>query len=143
MIDCFKTEFKEREEERGDDKRNIGVELKFPAVYGDGIAVSLSDISRLWQYLHNRGWELSYDVKYSAPIGVKRRRGERREDVLGVETSFCKIEFSLAYEKNLFALEQMIEELRRALADFAHEHRVYLLNQCMPKGRNSSPGIVR
>ncbi len=127
MIDCFTADFEERERERGGGKRNIGIELKFPAVYGDGTAVSLSDISRSWQYFHNRGWELLYDVKSSAPIGVKRRRGERREDILGVETSFCKIEFSLAYEKSLFALGQRIEELRRALTDYAQEHRVYLL----------------
>lgn len=78
-------------------------ELKFPAVRKEGTAVSLSDISRLWRYLQEMGWELIQDARSSVPIGVSHRAGNE-EDVLTTEISFCKLKISLAYKRTLFDL---------------------------------------
>jgi len=126
LIACFKAKFAEREKERGTAQRNIGAELKFPAVYRDGSAVSLADISGLWRYFQEKGWELLHDGSTAMPIGV-RRREENGYDVLGTETGFCKIEFSPAYVGNLFDLAGRIDELRHTLADYVEKSGVYLL----------------
>lgn len=104
-------------------QRRVGSELKFPLVNPDGSAVDYQVIQKLWQYLDSKGWSPVKDKMSGKVIGAKRP-GEQNDTLAGVETGYCKVEFSLAHVANLFDLQKDISDLRKLLAPFCDKHNV-------------------
>lgn len=128
VLDHWEESFEEKEKERQGKHRNIGVELKFPVVDRDGQAVSPEVMTALWEFLGEEGWDVITDPHYKQPIGATYP-GDPADDLAGTETGYCKMELSLGYKGNLWALEKRIGALAELLEKFREkqENNLYFL----------------
>ncbi len=122
----FEEGFEEALDEREDDERRIGAELKFPLVNPDGSAVDYETIKRLWEYLSEHGWKPEKDAVSGEVIGATKP-GEQNDTVASCETGYCKTEFSLAHVPDLHRLQEEIDDLVEGLEGFAEQENVHFL----------------
>ena len=111
---------------RDTSERRVGAELKFPLVNCDGTAADYATVTRLWDYLAQRGWRQDRDPASGHVVGA-RKPGFRNDTVASCETGFCKPEFSLAHVGDLHDLVTEIDDLRRELASFCEQEEVRFL----------------
>lgn len=126
IIDQWRQGFREKQKDREGKKRSTGVELKFPAVQKDGKAIDFADVISLWQFMGEKGWQIIEDPQFNHPVGVRRSK-KPYDDLMGTETGYCKLELSLGYEEDLFALSRKVEEIAELLHEFSWERGVNFL----------------
>lgn len=120
VLEHWEESFEEKEREREGKKREAGVELKFPVVDEKGEAVPLETMIALWEFLGEEGWEVVTDPHFKMPIGATHP-GDPADDLAGTETGYCKLELSLGYKENLWALQKRIFSLAGMLEKFRQE----------------------
>ncbi len=118
--------FSRAAEQRETDQRRIGAELKFPMVNADGSAVNLETYHTMLRHLTQVGWSPVKD-KMTGKVVAARKPGPMNDTVAACETGFCKPEFSLAHEPDLFSLRDSVRRLREELEGFSRKNDVYFL----------------
>lgn len=108
----------------GENRVRIGAELKLPLVRADGSAASREDVTALWQFLIERGWNALTEA--DRLIGATCP-GELNETVGSSETGYCKVEFSLAHVANLHDLSASRDHLLGVLQVFTEETGLHFL----------------
>lgn len=106
--------------------RRIGAELKFPLVDAEGRAVERQKVDALWKFLSERGWRAQEDAVAGKVVGASKP-GPLNDTVASCETGYCKTEFSLAHEGDLFALKHSVDELIGELREFSAKEEAYFL----------------
>lgn len=125
IVQYYKDKFAAMESLRRE-RRKIGVELKFPVVDEWGNAVDYETIKKLWTHFQRLGWEKEVDSYTGETVGVKKR-GTEATDHISTETGYCKVEFSLGQEEDLFKISDKITRLRELIASFSQAQRAFFL----------------
>ncbi|MFP4055470.1 MAG: hypothetical protein ACLF0G_01220 [Candidatus Brocadiia bacterium] len=126
IVRHFVDGFEDATASRGEAKRRVGSELKFPIVNARGEAAPREAVAALWAFLEERGWQPVADKLTGKVVGA-RKRGPQNDTLASCETGYCKTEFSLAHVANLHELDDVVGELRESLRDFSDREGVYFL----------------
>jgi gamma-glutamylcysteine synthetase len=127
IVAHFKKRFVLKEAERkGQVRRNVGLETKFCLTRRSGKAASPHDVEELWYFLGSEGWKIVMDSYLQKPVGVERLNNGKVER-LASGTGYSKIEFSLAYEDNLYKVEENLLGIRSILSRFTETHDLVFL----------------